>query len=171
MGRPGPLNAGQPRAEVTLRPATEGDSDVLLAWRNDPEAIRFSVSGRGVTPAEHRDWLSVRLADPGNRLWIAEQDGTVVGQVRVDLKDGIGTVSIAVAPSQRGRGLGSAVLQAMVIEMQREAGIQRLRAQAHADNIASIRAFERAGFHLEGRHEPDFIVLERGVGQNGDAGA
>src|SRR5487761_22820 len=118
MGRPGPLTAGEPRAEVTLRPATEDDSDVLLEWRNDPEAIRFSVSGRGVTPAEHREWLSGRLAHPGSRLWIAEQAGTAVGQVRVDMEDGIGTVSVAVAPSQRGLGLGSAVLQAMVIEME-----------------------------------------------------
>ncbi len=164
MGRPDPLTAGQPRAEVTLRRATDDDSDVLLAWRNDPEAIRFSVSGRGVTPAEHGEWLSVRLADPGTRLWIAEQAGAPVGQVRVDMEDGIGTVSVAVAPSQRGLGLGSAVLQAMVVEMEREAGVRMLRALAHAENTASIRAFERAGFHREGRHEPDFIVLERSVG-------
>jgi RimJ/RimL family protein N-acetyltransferase len=164
MGRSDPLTAGQPRAEVTLRPATEDDSDVLLQWRNDPEAIRFSVSGHGVTPAEHREWLSGRLADAGTLLWIAERTGTAVGQVRVDMEDGIGTVSVAVAPSQRGRGLGSAVLQAMVIEMASEARVRRLLAVAQAENTASIRAFERAGFHRAGRHEPDFIVLERSVG-------
>ena len=164
MGRPGPLTAGQPRAEITLRRATSDDSDVLLAWRNDPEAIRLSVSGRGVTPAEHGVWLAGRLADPGTRLWIAEQAGTAIGQVRVDVEDGIGTVSVAVAPLQRGRGLGSAILEAMVVAMEPEAGVRRLRALAHAENTASIRAFERAGFHREGRHEPDFIVLERRVG-------
>src|ERR1035438_6256290 len=71
MGRPGPLTAGHQEAEVTLRPATEDDSGVLLEWRNDPEAVRFSVSGRAVTPVEHREWLSGRLADPGTFLWIA----------------------------------------------------------------------------------------------------
>jgi RimJ/RimL family protein N-acetyltransferase len=158
------LTAGHLRAEVTLRPATEHDSGVLLEWRNDPDAIRFSVSGRGVTPAEHREWLSGRLADPGTRLWIAERGGAPVGQVRVDMEEGIGTVSVAVAPSQRGHGLGSAVLQAMVFEMEADPGVQRLRALAHTENTASIRAFERAGFDREGRHEPDFIVLERRVG-------
>jgi UDP-2,4-diacetamido-2,4,6-trideoxy-beta-L-altropyranose hydrolase len=171
MGRPGPLTAGHRRAEVTLRRATEDDSGLLLDWRNDPVAIRFSVSGRGVAPAEHREWLMGRLADPGTRLWIAEQAGTTVGQVRVDMDAGIGTVSVAVAPSQRGRGLGSAVLQAMVTAMESEPGVRRLRALAHAENTASIRAFERVGFHREGLHEPDFIVLERALGQNGDAGA
>lgn len=164
MGRPGPLTSGHRPAEVTLRPATEGNSGVLLEWRNDPEAVRLSVSGRGVTPPEHRKWLSGRLADPGTRLWIAERAGTAIGQVRVDVADGIGTVSVAVAPSQRGRGFGSAVLRAMVVEMEPEAGVRRLRALAHAENTASIRAFERAGFHRQGRHEPDFIVLERTVG-------
>lgn len=158
------MTAGHQRAEVRLRPATEDNSGVLLEWRNDLEAIRFSVGGRGVTPSEHREWLSDRLADPGTHLWIAEQAGTAVGQVRVDVDEGIGTVSVAVSASQRGRGLGSAVLQAMVVAMETEAGVRRLRALAHADNIASIRAFERAGFHREGRHEPDFIVLERRVG-------
>ena len=165
MGRPGPLTAGHQEAEVTLRPATEDDSGVLLEWRNDPEAVRFSVSGRAVTPVEHREWLLGRLADPGTFLWIAQQAGTAVGQVRVDVEDGIGTVSVAVAPSQRGRGFGSAVLQAMVVEMEPVAGVRRLRALAHAENTASIRAFERAGFHRHGRHEPDFIVLERTVGE------
>ena len=164
MGRPGPLTSGHQRSEVTLRPAQDDNSGVLLEWRNDPEAIRFSVTGRSVTTAEHEQWLSSRLADPGTRLWIAEQDGTAVGQVRVDVGDGIGTVSVAVAPSERGRGLGSAVLQAMVIEMEPEPGVRRLRALAHAENAASIRAFERAGFRRAGRHEPDFIVLERSVG-------
>jgi RimJ/RimL family protein N-acetyltransferase len=161
MGRPGSLTAGgHQRTEVTLRPATTDDAGRLLDWRNDPEAVRFSVSGRQVTPGEHREWLSARLADPSTHLWIAEQAGDAVGQVRVDVLDGTGTVSVAIAPSQRGRGFGSAVLVAMVVEMNRLGDAPTLRALAHAENTASIRAFERAGFHRLARHEGEFAVLE-----------
>ena len=50
MGRPGALTAEpRNRSQVTLRAAREEDSEMLLALRNDPDAVRFSVSGRGVT--------------------------------------------------------------------------------------------------------------------------
>jgi UDP-2,4-diacetamido-2,4,6-trideoxy-beta-L-altropyranose hydrolase len=140
------------------------DSELLLEWRNDPEAVRFSVTGRGVAPGEHAEWLSARLADPGTSLWIAEEGGAAVGQVRVDLGNGTGTVSIGIAPAHRGRGVGSAVLQAMLVEIDRDPRARRLRAVAHAENTASVRAFERAGFRRRGRRERDFIVLERSVG-------
>jgi UDP-2,4-diacetamido-2,4,6-trideoxy-beta-L-altropyranose hydrolase len=165
MGRPGSLSAGgrlQPR--VTLRAATHIDAPLLLAWRNDPDAIRFSVTGRGVTPAEHGDWLAVRLADPHTRLWVAEEDNEAVGQVRVELSDDTGTVSIGIAPAHRGRGIGSAVLDALLVEMERDPRVNRLRAVAHPRNTASVRAFERVGFSRCGRGQGDFIVLERSVG-------
>jgi UDP-2,4-diacetamido-2,4,6-trideoxy-beta-L-altropyranose hydrolase len=155
---------GPPPARVTLRPAADRDAPLLLEWRNDPVAVRFSVTGRRVTLAEHSDWLAARLADPDTRLWIAEEGGTAVGQVRVDLGDGTGTVSIGIAPAHRGRGVGSAVLQAMLAEIERDPRARKLRAVAHAENTASIRAFERAGFHRRGHRERDLIVLERSVG-------
>jgi RimJ/RimL family protein N-acetyltransferase len=163
--------AERPPPDVTLRPASRRDSSLLLEWRNDPEAVRFSVTGGAVTPADHTDWLAVRLADPRTRLWIAEEGGAAVGQVRVDLADGTGTVSVGIAPTHRGRGIGSAVLQAMVVELERDPRARRLRAVAHPNNIASRRAFERAGFRLMRRRERDFIVLERVIGQKSDTRA
>ena len=129
--------------------------------------IWFSVTGREVSSAEHQRWLSARLADPGTHLWIAELAGDAVGQVRVDVAAGSGTVSVAIAPSRRGRGVGSAVLRAMVLEMERQGDARNLRALAHADNVGSIRAFERAGFHRLPRGEGEFAVLERAIGAEG----
>jgi RimJ/RimL family protein N-acetyltransferase len=152
------------RLEVTLRPAAERDADLLLAWRNDPEAVRFSGTARAVTMREHRDWLAARIIDPATRIWIAEQEHTAVGQVRIDLEDGVATVSVAVAPGHRGRGLGTAVLRAMVAEVEGDPRVTRLRALAHAENVASVRAFERVGFSAQGRGADGFLILERSVG-------
>jgi RimJ/RimL family protein N-acetyltransferase len=169
MGRPGPLTAPErPEARLTLRAATSGDEALLLGWRNDPDAVRFSVSGRGVTPAEHATWLQRRLADPDTDLWIAEERGTPVGQVRVDVEGGVGTVSIAVAPGERGRGVGTAALRAMVGEFEADPAVLTLRALVHTENPASVRAFELAGFRRLERREGEFIVLERELGPVGD---
>jgi UDP-2,4-diacetamido-2,4,6-trideoxy-beta-L-altropyranose hydrolase len=155
------ISGEDPTVHVRLRPATLGDASLLLDWRNDPVAVRFSVTRRTVEPGEHLVWLAARLADPGTRLWIAEEDGVPAGQVRVDLEGGTGTVSIAVAPDRRGRGVGSAILRAMLIEMERDVEARRLRAVAHDENRTSIRAFERIGFRRRGRSERGFVVLER----------
>lgn len=149
--------------EITLRPATMQDAPFLLILRNDPDAIRFSVTGREVTPAEHQVWLAARLAEPDTRLWVAEDAGAAVGQVRVDLESGVGTVSIGIAPDHRGRGVGQAVLQSLVVEMERDPRATRLRAVVHPENGASVRAFEAVGFRRRDGLERDFIVLERSV--------
>jgi RimJ/RimL family protein N-acetyltransferase len=152
------------RPGVTLRPATERDAAVLLTWRNDPEAVRFSGTARAVTTQEHNDWLAARIVDPATCIWIAEEGSTAVGQVRIDIEDGTGTVSVAVAPGHRGHGLGTAILRALVAEVEGDPRVTRLRALAHAENVASLRAFERVGFQAQGCGEDGFVILERSVG-------
>jgi RimJ/RimL family protein N-acetyltransferase len=143
-----------------LRDVRDEDADRLLRWRNDANAIRFSVSGRAVTSAEHVAWLAARRRDRATRLWIAEQDGSAVGQVRVDVSQRIGKVSIAVAPEHRGQGIGIAVLAAMVDAMGDDGSIDCLQALVHPDNAVSLRLFERAGFRRLQAMQAGFVVLE-----------
>jgi UDP-2,4-diacetamido-2,4,6-trideoxy-beta-L-altropyranose hydrolase len=146
---------------VTLRGAVDDDAGRLLEWRNDMDAVRFSVSGRPVTAEDHRRWFAARRDDPQGRLWIAEDGGTPVGQVRVDINDGVGVVSVAVAAEHRGRRIGSEMLRAMVAEVSADGAVRTLRALVHPENGPSIRAFERAGFQLTADNDRGFRVLER----------
>jgi UDP-2,4-diacetamido-2,4,6-trideoxy-beta-L-altropyranose hydrolase len=93
-----------------------------------------------------------------------------VGQVRVDVHDGIGTVSVAVAPGHRGRGLGSAILAGLVAEVAGDDAIGELRALVHPENIASLRAFEKVGFRDRKAREDGLVVLDRS-GRRSDTGA
>jgi RimJ/RimL family protein N-acetyltransferase len=160
----------QLRPRVKLRQARDEDMDRLREWRNDPEAVRFSVSGTPVTAEEHATWFATRRRDPAARIWIAEEEGSPVGQVRLDVEDGVGSVSIAIAPAHRRRGVGSSVLRAVLEAAANDPKIQTLRALTHPDNLPSRRAFERVGFRTEGTTNRGFIVLERPVervGRNG----
>jgi UDP-2,4-diacetamido-2,4,6-trideoxy-beta-L-altropyranose hydrolase len=152
--------AGQ-RPAVRLRPARTADADRVMEWRNDGDAVRFSVTGRPVSKAEHRRWFTALLADRHVRLWIAEEAGVAVGQVRLDVTDGTGTVSIAVAREHRGRGMAVSMLRAMIEVVAADGDLRRMTALIHPDNAASLRAFERAGFRRVGAPNGGFLVLLR----------
>ncbi len=150
--------AGQ-RPAVTLRPARTDDAGRVMEWRNDGDAVRFSVSGRAVSAAEHQRWFTAMLASGDVRLWIAEEAGDAVGQVRLDVSDGTGTVSIAVAREHRGRGLAVTMLRTLIEVVAADGELRRLEALTHPDNTSSLRAFERAGFRRRDARQGGFLVL------------
>jgi RimJ/RimL family protein N-acetyltransferase len=130
-----------------LRPARPDDAPRLLEWANDPATRAASFDRAEISWREHVAWLAAVLADPDRRLWIAEEEGVALGQVRVDrAPGGFGVVSIGLAPGARGRGIGRAVLLMGLAAAARELGIRRARAVVMGANLPSRRLFEGAGF-------------------------
>jgi L-amino acid N-acyltransferase YncA len=82
---------------------------------------------------------------------------------------GVAEVSVYVAGSAQGQGIGLALLSALVAESERN-GIWTLQAGIVAENAASIHLHEKAGFRIVGRREKigqldgqwrDTILMER----------
>ena len=80
------------------------------------------------------------------RLRVATVQGEAVGTVRVDVRDGVGEVGIAVAPTFRGQGFGTALLEALLDDVAADPQVVTLTASVHEGNTASMRAFTRVGF-------------------------
>jgi RimJ/RimL family protein N-acetyltransferase len=135
---------------IRLRPAALSDMQRLLEWRNDPTTRSNSLDPDPVLPDTHRRWLERTLADPTARLWIAEVEGAPVGQVRVNLAEGVARISISVSLETRGRGVGSAMLAALQSVVEREFGKVDLVALVKAGNEPSARLFAGRGFELVG---------------------
>jgi RimJ/RimL family protein N-acetyltransferase len=154
------LTSGRGLPDVTLRAAREDDVSLIGDWRNDADTVRVSETDRPVSKAEHARWFVATLADPGRRLWIAEEDGVPVGQVRVDLDGDAGVFSIGVAPAERGRGIGQSMLRSAIAEVEREGLATTLSAVAREDNLASIHAFEQVGFRRRGKPDDGFVVVD-----------
>ena len=132
---------------IDLRPARPDDARRLFDWANDPETRAASFDRAAIPWPAHVAWLAAVLADPNRRLWIAEEAGVPIGQLRVDrAPDGRGVVSIGLAPGARGRGLGRTVLRMGLAAAVRELGIRRAWAVVIATNLPSRRLFEGAGF-------------------------
>jgi L-amino acid N-acyltransferase YncA len=82
---------------------------------------------------------------------------------------GVAEVSVYVAETARGRGVGKALLQTLV-EAADEAGIWTLQGSIFPENIASLALHQACGFRIVGHHERigqmngvwrDTILVER----------
>ena len=141
-----------PRPAFQLRAVQAADSDLLLTWTNDPAVRHASFSPDPVSRATHEAWLRARLMDPQALLLLAEDDVTraPLGLIRFQLADEAATLSYQLAPEWRGQGLAALLLRAGTEAVTTHfAGLRRLRGHVRADNLASVRAFERAGFWEE----------------------
>ncbi len=94
---------------------------------------------------------------PGHRL-VAVESGRVVGWVALAPTSaracyaGVAENSVYVAESGRGRGIGRALMEA-VIASAVDGGIWSIQAGMFPENAASVALHERLGFRLVGRFE------------------
>lgn len=124
---------------------------------------------------EWDEWDAGKLAHP--RL-VAELEGAVAGWAALSptskraVYRGVTEVSVYVATSARGRGVGRALLAALV-EQSEAAGIWTLQAGIFPENRASIRLHEQCGFRVVGVREKigqmhgvwwDVLLMERRSG-------
>jgi RimJ/RimL family protein N-acetyltransferase len=131
---------------VRLRPATPED----LPW------IEALAAHPDVEPYLSRDAaaaLAPALED-GELLVVEAPPGRAVGAVRapvVNRRSRIAVVrSLMLDPDARGRGLGAAVVRAVVDRLVGEHGVHRVEAEVYGFNVAALRTFEAAGFEREG---------------------
>lgn len=124
---------------LTLRPATTDDAQLLFTLRNDRLTRQMSKSSDPVQWDGHIGWLRTRLARDHPDLYIAELAGDPVGTLRLD-----GTqVSYTVGPTFRNRGIATALLRLAVDQF------GPLEAEIFEDNIPSIKAAESAGISIK----------------------
>ena len=142
-----------PPAPLRLRPVQPTDSDLLLAWTNDSTTRQQSFDPRPVAPTEHAAWLARVLADATRHLLLlAETTDTSqpAGLIRFALpanETDPAMLSYSLAPAWRGRNWAAPLLVAGTREMlARFPQVREVRGEVKDDNVASVRAFGRAGF-------------------------
>lgn len=137
---------------LTVREATVNDCNLLWDWVNDP-TVRESAFSSDLIPWEtHFAWFRQKLNDPNCVIYIALSDqADEVGQIRFDINGSEATVDVSVAANYRGKGIGKDLIQAGLEQLKSEHIIRSVHAYIKESNIASQRAFVRAGF-IEAGH-------------------
>jgi phosphinothricin acetyltransferase len=112
---------------------------------------------------------------PSHRFVALDDDGTVLGWVAVGAVSdrcvyaGVVEHSVYVAPDAQGRGVGTALLEALVASTE-AAGIWTIQSGVFPENEASLALHQRLGFRNVGRRERigkrdgrwrDVILIER----------
>jgi RimJ/RimL family protein N-acetyltransferase len=85
------------------------------------------------------------------QFFVAEDDGTVVGNLGIEVQAyGVADFGMMIASARRGEGIGSALLTA-AIEWARDSGAHKIALQVWPDNDAAIGLYRKFGFEEEGR--------------------
>ena len=137
---------------LQLRPAKRNDCQLLFEWVNDPAVRETSFSSAPIPWEQHEAWFASKQNDSACRILIAEdEEGKPVGQFRVDFRSTEeGEIDVSLSRNFRGTGYGSLLIDLGVRSVFAETTMDRLNAFVKAENNASRKAFEHAGFKILG---------------------
>ena len=130
-----------------LRPVTDADCEVVWKWANDAKVRSGSFCSEPIEWGDHVRWFGSRMNDPHCVFqMIVDDTETQVGQLRHEIRGSEAVVSIGLAETYRGKGLGSRVLRAGGESLFESTDVEVIHAYIKTDNDASERAFLKAGF-------------------------
>jgi RimJ/RimL family protein N-acetyltransferase len=143
----------------------EHATDDYAQWLNDAEVNRFLESRFAAhTRASVAAFVAAALADH-KTLFLGIRSralGRHVGNIKIgpiDPNHGLGEVGIMIGDRAAwGQGLGSEAIRCVCDIAREELGLRKLTAGCYAGNAASARAFEKAGFRLEGCRPQHFLL-------------
>lgn len=144
-----------------LREAVPSDCRLLYDWRMNP-VTRAGSFGHDTFPyEEHEKWFRKLMADPCRKQFILLRmpAATPAAQLRLDLLGQEAEISYSVAAAERGKGIGTLLIQTAVSYAGNLSGIRTLTAEVLPDNTASRRIFEKCGFHLSGEKPGKLLYI------------
>ncbi|ABZ82716.1 phosphinothricin n-acetyltransferase, putative [Heliomicrobium modesticaldum Ice1] len=149
---------------MLLRNAVESDLPAIVAIYNSTIASRMVTADTTPISVESRlPWFHDHNPD-GRPLWVLEMDGVIAGWLSFQsfygrpAYDGTVEVSIYIAESFRGQGIGRFLLQ-RAIEAAPAMGVHTLLGFIFAHNLPSLGLFEALGFARWG-HLPRVALLD-----------
>ena len=134
--------------DFAVRPAQAGDAQAMAELFAAVAHERDGIATEPPVDIQERAALFARTVS-GSVVAVAGDQ--VVGLLHVAAsRHGFGEIGMAVDRDWRGRGVGSALLQA-AIDWARGAGLHKLCLEVFPHNAAGIALYRRAGFAEEGR--------------------
>lgn len=127
---------------VKLRVANKNDCELLFKWANDRTVRQNSFNTQDISFDTHIKWFNSKIDDQNTIIFIITIEDKDVGQIRIDIQDNIGTINYSIDNKYRGRGIGTKAL-VIIKEIMKDI---KIVGYVKKDNIASIKAFEKAGY-------------------------
>jgi RimJ/RimL family protein N-acetyltransferase len=134
-------------AEFTIRGARPEDAPAMAQLFAAVAAERDRI---GTEPPVDLEERTAEFARSAASSTVAEAEAGIVGMVTVDVgRFGAGDIGMLVAAGWRGRGVGSALMQA-AIAWARGEGLHKLCLEVFPTNLPAIALYRKCGFVEEG---------------------
>ena len=150
--------------QIYLRPMVEEDTDMIVAWRNKPSVRKFFIYQADFTREGHLYWLH-EVVEKGHACQMIicdKQTDKPLGSAYIrdiDHTHHKGEYGMFIGEDDaRGRGVGTQAAQLMTQHGFEQLGLHRIFSRILADNGASIRSCEKAGFKQEGCFRDDVYI-------------
>jgi [ribosomal protein S18]-alanine N-acetyltransferase len=142
-----------PVAEFVVRLARAGDARAMAEIFAAVAQERDGIASEPPVDIEERAALFARSA--GGSV-VAVAGGRIVGMLHVEVsRHGFGELGMLVDRAWRGRGIGSALVQA-AIDWSRGRGLHKLCLEVFAHNTGAIALYRKSGFIEEGRRAQQY---------------
>lgn len=145
-----------------LRP--ELVTQAYVDWLNDPLVNRYLESRFAVADEQGTRQFVRRMLEDPSVLFLGIRSvalGRHVGNIKlapIDRHHGLGEIGILIGDrSAWGRGIASAAIEQLARIARDELGLRKLTAGCYGSNAGSARAFQKAGFEMEGRRTRHFL--------------
>jgi putative acetyltransferase len=140
----------QSSLDIAIREAVAGDFENWFRLYDSVAAEGKWIGGEAPSDRAARQLaFDATLSDPDAVSLLAEADGRMVGNLGVDIRRGIGELGMMVEERWRGRGVGSALMEACVA-WSTEHGAHKLVLEVWPHNTSAQGLYRKYGFEQEG---------------------
>ena len=150
---------------VNLVPLARRHLARTLRWANDPDLMQLMDRTRVVSEAEHQAWFEALEGRDDRAYFAVEIAGEMTGESlhvgnvwlwAIDRRHRKAELRVVIGDATaRGKGIGAAAIDRMCRHSFDELNLHRIYAYVLSINPVARRAFERAGFALEGALRDD----------------
>lgn len=144
----------QKPSDLFIRFAEHEDLKDLFIWRNDEETRKASFNTDEININDHKIWFKESLANPNINIFIiCDKQCNKLGQIRFDKNKDTAEIDITTNPKYRNQRIGTLALCKLSNVYINNFNVKRLVGKVKKDNIASLKAFEKAGFKVHKEHD------------------
>jgi putative acetyltransferase len=138
---------------IRIRAAEISDAEAMQVIFDQPNVQRNTLQLPWRSLEQRREWLARNVND--GYVLVAEVDGQVVGNLGLHLeatarRRDVAYFGMSVHDAYHGRGVGTALMRAMIELADHWLGLRRIELTVFADNAAAIHLYEKFGFMIEG---------------------
>ncbi len=139
--------------DITIRKVEPADAEAIWKCYTAPRVVRNTLQ------MPYRSLESVRelltKSGEGDHILVAVVDGEVVGTIGLHTKtrpriNHIGEIGMMVRDDWQGKGVGSAMMQAVIDLADKWLNLARLELTVYTDNEPAIALYRKFGFEIEG---------------------